>query len=168
MRNIFITLLLNPVDIGANLTDPMYQGIYNGSKKHEADLDHVLKRSWNAALTKIIITGGSVDESTKAIELAKTDGKKFDRVTLCRRVLFFPSYFIQKLFYLFILDRLYATVGCHPTRCSEFESNPGGPENYLNLLKQLIERNKDKVIAIGECGLDYDRTQFCPIETQKK
>lgn len=53
----------------------MYQGIYNGSKKHEPDLIQVLKRSWEAGLEKLIITGGSVEESKKAIELATSDGK---------------------------------------------------------------------------------------------
>lgn len=53
----------------------MYQGVYNGSKKHEPDLIPVLKRSWEAGLEKLIITGGSVEESKKAIELANSDGK---------------------------------------------------------------------------------------------
>lgn len=52
----------------------MYQGIYNGSKKHEPDLSYVLKRSWESGLEKLIITGGNLDESRKAIDLSRTDG----------------------------------------------------------------------------------------------
>ncbi len=33
------------VDIGANLLDPMFQGVYNGSSKHPGDLDQVLARA---------------------------------------------------------------------------------------------------------------------------
>jgi TatD DNase family protein len=61
-------------DIGANLTDPMYQGIYNGLQKHQPDLDKVLERSWNNNLSKIIITAGNLEDSKKALEIAKTDG----------------------------------------------------------------------------------------------
>lgn len=53
----------------------MYQGIYHGSKKHEPDLDVVLARSWSAGLDKMIITGGSLTDSRKAIELARSDCK---------------------------------------------------------------------------------------------
>lgn len=45
-------------DIGANLTDGMYKGLYNGSKRHEPDLPFVLKRAWEAGLKHIVITGG--------------------------------------------------------------------------------------------------------------
>lgn len=63
------------LDIGANLTDTMYSGVYNGNQKHEPDLQQVLKRSWTAGLSKIVITGGSLEESKKALELAQLDGK---------------------------------------------------------------------------------------------
>lgn len=53
----------------------MYQGIYNGTQKHEPDLGKVLERSWSNNLSKIIITAGSLEESKKALEIAKTDGE---------------------------------------------------------------------------------------------
>lgn len=125
------------IDIGANLTDSMYSGIYHGSKKHEGDLSDVLCRAWDSGLDKIIITGGSLEESQAALKLSETDSK------------------------------LFCTVGCHPTRCDEFEKS-GDPDKYLGDLSQLINDKKEKVVAIGECGLDYDRLHFCPKEVQLK
>ncbi|XP_028172620.1 putative deoxyribonuclease TATDN1 [Ostrinia furnacalis] len=123
------------IDIGANLTDEMYQGVYHGSKKHHPDLEKVLARSWANGMDKMIITGGSVTDSKKAIDLSRTD------------------------------SRLFATVGCHPTRCTEFVADP---ESYLNDLRRLVTDNKDKVVAIGECGLDYERLHFCEKDVQLK
>lgn len=53
----------------------MYQGIYHGSKKHSPDLDKVLARGWSGGLDKMIVTGGSLGDSKKAIELARCDRK---------------------------------------------------------------------------------------------
>lgn len=133
----------------------MYEGIYNGSKKHEPDLLNILKRSWQAGLQKIIITGGSLSESERALELAKTDGVNF----------FFRSIKVKKNC---LVDRLFCTVGCHPTRCMEFETEGRTAEQYLEGLKGVIQKGGSKIVAVGECGLDYDRVQFCPIEVQKK
>lgn len=55
-------------------------------------------------------------------------------------------------------------MGCHPTRCNEFESDP---EKYYTQLCGAIEEHIDKVVAIGECGLDYDRLHFCKADVQK-
>lgn len=124
------------VDIGANLTDAMYLGIYHGSQKHEPDIKEVIQRSWSAGLEKIIITGGSVEDAQSALTLAILD------------------------------DRLFCTVGCHPTRCKEFVEKD--PQEYLNQLLNLINENPTKVVAIGEIGLDYDRLSFCEKDIQKK
>jgi TatD DNase family protein len=62
-------------------------------------------------------------------------------------------------------ERLFTTVGCHPTRCLEFDENP---TTYLTELKKTIESGSKKVVAVGECGLDYDRIQFCSKDIQKK
>ncbi len=63
---------------------------------------------------------------------------------------------------------LYSTVGCHPTRCSEFEEYKDGPQAYYDELLKVATSASSTVVAIGECGLDYDRLHFCPKETQQK
>ncbi|XP_017959623.1 putative deoxyribonuclease TATDN1 [Drosophila navojoa] len=131
--NTYLRMALKYIDIGANLTDSMYQGCYGGSTKHPADLDIVLERAWQNGLQKIIITSGCVKDVDESLELAAKD------------------------------ERLYTTVGAHPTRCGEFLSDPA---KYYNDLRSRIKANSEKVIAVGECGLDYDRLHFCAKETQ--
>lgn len=127
------------IDIAVNLTDGMFKGIYNGKQYHAADIPAVLARAWSAGVDRIIVTGGSLQESKEALAIAETDG------------------------------RLFCTVGVHPTRCKEFEES-GDPEGHFEALVSLARAGveKGKVVAVGECGLDYDRLQFCPSQTQKK
>ncbi|KAK9128293.1 hypothetical protein Syun_017090 [Stephania yunnanensis] len=160
--------------------DNMFKGIYHGKQCHIADVSAVLSRAWNAGVERIIlmgfhfdiyykpdssnivadalsrypitvelqtlsvltvaeVTGGSLEESKEALAIAETDG------------------------------RLFCTVGVHPTRCKEFEDS-GDPEKHFQDLISLARKGveKGKVVAVGECGLDYDRLQFCSAEIQKK
>ena len=157
------------IDIAVNLTDPMFTGVYNGKQCHQSDILSVLSRAFDGGVRRIIITGGSLQDSEEALKLSG------------------------------LSDKLYCTVGVHPTRCNEFERSP---EEHLQKLLALIQKNagkveeeqrdpsvpqgqsekveeerrdpsvpqgqSEKVVAIGEFGLDYDRVQFCPVETQKK
>jgi len=131
------------IDIGANLTDSMYQGEYNGKQAHDVDMDAVLHRAWVAGVQRIMITAGQLPEVKQALELAQSKD---------------PAG-----------GRLFTTVGVHPTRCNVFEES-GDPQSYMDELERLAMEGKQsgRVVAIGECGLDYDRLHFCDKATQQK
>lgn len=130
---------LRMIDIAVNFTDGMFKGIYHGKQYHVSDIQTVLSRAWSAGVDRIIVTGGSLEGSKEALAIAETDG------------------------------RLFCTVGVHPTRCKEFEES-GDPERHFQALLSVAREGvqKGKVVAIGECGLDYDRLHFCPADTQRK
>ena len=125
------------IDIGANLTDPMFRGIYHSSQRHRDDFDDMLTRAKTAGVVKMIVTGGSLEDSRLALKLAQQ------------------------------YEDLYSTVGCHPTRCGEFTNHQGGAGKYMDDLRSLAASDKKKVVAIGELGLDYDRLHFCDAATQR-
>lgn len=113
----------------------MFQGTYNGSKKHESDIKQVIDRATKNGVSHMIVTGTSLSDSKKAVDLVRD----------------YPN--------------LYATVGCHPTQCLEFESDAS---KYLSDLIHLTLDNREKVVAVGEFGLDYDRLHFAPKDVQNK
>ncbi|KAJ7225683.1 hypothetical protein GGX14DRAFT_640317 [Mycena pura] len=128
------------IDIGVNLTDPVFRGSYHGKKRHDDDMDAMLERARNSGVKSMLITGTSLRESQQALQLAQRLG-------------------------------VYCTIGCHPTRSAEFDKFGGGPEAYLSALDKLVAsglQGKGRAVAIGECGLDYDRLRFATPEVQQR
>lgn len=151
----------------------MFRGVYRGRRAHPGaafvhcphakgalilplprsadDYDAVLQRAWDVGVERIMITAGRLQEVHEALALAAKD------------------------------HRLVTTAGCHPTRSIEMASPPsdatewdralgpndsGRPSRYIEALAALIEANPGKIVAVGECGLDYDRLHFSPKDAQ--
>jgi len=55
------------IDIGANLTDPMFRGVYHSSRKQHDDFQDMLSRSKEHGVARIIVTGGSMSGSQEAL-----------------------------------------------------------------------------------------------------
>ena len=97
-------------------------------EKFEEDREEVLKKIYNAGVTKCINMGCNIDSSKKALEIAKNH------------------------------EFIYCGVGLHPEEIPQTED-----ELWRTILqiKELAMENKkttgvqEKVVAIGEIGLDY-------------
>ncbi|PTU17325.1 hypothetical protein P175DRAFT_0106705 [Aspergillus ochraceoroseus IBT 24754] len=132
---------LRYVDIGINLSDPVFQGNYHGKQVHDSDLDDIIQRARDVGCEKFMVTGSDLKESKHAIELAQN----------------YPGF-------------CYATVGVHPCQAKLFDSFPGGPQKMIDELRSLaLEAKKaGHAVAFGEIGLDYDRLFLSPKEPQLK
>ncbi|KAM0748334.1 Mg-dependent DNase [Meredithblackwellia eburnea MCA 4105] len=130
------------IDIGSNLSDPVFKGVYRGKRAHDSDWDDIVARARNAGVVGQILTGDCLSGSKESIELCQGQ------------------------------EGLYCTVGCHPCRADEFDTFKGGPDAYLSALSDVIEqhhiKNGGPVVAVGECGLDFDRLEHCSKEVQLK
>lgn len=58
-------------DVGINLGDPVFRGIYHGKQAHENDLEDVIQRALDAGCINMMITGSNFVESEHAINIAK-------------------------------------------------------------------------------------------------
>jgi len=131
----------------------MFAGEYNGKQRHAEDVQAVLRRARAVGVTRSIITAGNLEESVKSLNyviLAPPSSEKgFEDGTDSSND-----------------NGLYSTVGVHPTRCNEFAEK--GAQIVVDQLDALLleGRRAGKVVAVGECGLDYDRLHFCDKEQQ--
>lgn len=109
-------------------------------RSFKQNLSQVLERAARAHVSQIIITGTSLPASRDAIRLATRYNQEQQLV------------------------KLYSTVGIHPhdaTRHSAY--------NYREQLVDLIQSktNNGTVVAVGECGLDFDRNFSLPDDQRR-
>lgn len=94
-------------------------------ESYEQDFDEVIKRSLEADVSTIINVGVDVALSKKAAEL-ENDKVKF-----------------------------YSSIAIHPEEAIKYFQNQDQIDKDLAKLEEIYQRNPQKVIAVGECGLDY-------------
>ncbi|KAL1476937.1 hypothetical protein MTO96_036135 [Rhipicephalus appendiculatus] len=123
------------IDIGANLTDPMFRGLYNGSRKHPDDLDQVLQRAQANGVHRMLVTGGSLEDSRQALELASAHGK-----WACCGALWAAT-----------------QPGAENSR-----ARTARPTAIWSSCRRWCDKVPAGLAALGEMGLDYERLQPHP------
>ncbi|KAG5927889.1 hypothetical protein E4U42_001596 [Claviceps africana] len=153
------------VDIGINLSDPIFRGRYHGHQRHADDLAGVIDRARQVGCTKLIVTGSSLESSREALELSRE----------------YPG-------------TCYATAGIHPCSSAIFgspdvhtgetsscdpdpqapmpESHLPDPRSSAAAIAQLGSlvagaHPPGSLVALGEFGLDYDRLHYCNAAIQR-
>jgi TatD DNase family protein len=126
-------------DIGTNILDEMFQGEYNNKQYHASDINLVIERARSVGVGDIIFTGSCIENSAKTLAFCNEH----------------PSN-----------EGLYCTAGIHP--CSSKVFSKKSPEEVIEDLRKTVDAGlfSGKLVAFGECGLDYDRLNYCNRETQ--
>ncbi len=119
------------------------------------DFDKVIKRALDAGISTIINVGVDIEKSQVALDQVKN------------------TKWPQAL-------SVYSTIGIHPHEAAKYDSDESLPtgrqaiQQGMEELEQIYLSEKTKVVAVGECGLDFffgnnpDYTQsHIPIDEQK-
>lgn len=108
---------------------------------YKEDFDEMIQRSLDAGVTTIINVGVDVELSKKAAEQVENTLRKISGLSS------------------------YSTIGIHPHEALRFASlTQGKLSEEIEELEQIYHSNPKKVVAVGECGLDYylDRNDIHP------
>lgn len=114
------------IDVGINLTDDQYQGVYHGRKCHPPDLDDVVARAKDAGVLKFLVTASDLEHAKASRKIAES----------------YPG-------------AAYGTAGIHPCCALQLKDGEEG-DQYLEELEKLCREGKKDgtIIAFGEFGLD--------------
>jgi len=139
------------LDMAAVMNHSQFRGMYGGYNAHQNDQEIVLNRGKSYGVRKYFFTASCFNDAEFSYKLSLKS------------------------------DHYYATIGVHPTRAIDpfrfkkgDESGDGKSrdellDEYFEKMTELIEKSeKEKFVAIGECGLDYERLFVAEEEVQKK
>ncbi len=128
-------------------------------KDYDADRDAVIVRAREAGVEKMILVGTDIETSRAAVELAEQYEFLFASVGV------HPHEFNEDGFW-----KLEAGMGTKIQDSSiEIPSSTKGKISEMMRSLKEIGQSSDKIVAIGECGLDYfSRSQQSIINSQQK
>lgn len=106
---------------------------------YKDDFDEVIQRSIDAGVTTIINVGVDVEKSEIALKQAQGDLSKIKGLSA------------------------YSTIGIHPHEAIKYSSDVSIQKD-IRKLEQIYRSVPTKVVAVGECGLDYylDKNDIYP------
>lgn len=133
------------------------EGSYNGKVYHAPDFEQTIQRAEQFGVKKFLFASGYLEDAEISLDLSLRS------------------------------EHFYTTVGVHPCRALEpvkgrlqnSAANDGSSmdsSERMGLISAYFERLDDfisraprgKIIAVGECGLDYDRFEFADKVCQKE
>lgn len=108
------------------------------NRQFQRDLPQVLRRARDAGVLAVVVTGTSARISADAVRLASRQASSRSS------------------------PRLFATVGVHPHDAKGFQA-----DETLAEIRALVAGGDGVVVALGECGLDFNRN-FSSREQQER
>ena len=113
---------------------------------YKQDFDEVIQRSLDASVTTIINVGVDVEKSKQALRLAqRINGERSQTI------------------------KFYSTIGIHPHEAVKYSADPSvSIHQDIEKLEQVYQTNTEKVVAVGECGLDYYFRELDPSVADSK
>lgn len=94
------------------------------------DLDQVVNRALDIGVSTIINVGTDLETSKQVLQQAETGFTKYPNLTV------------------------YSSIGIHPHEAVKYINNQ--LEEDIKKLEDIYQTNSKKVIAVGECGLDFN------------
>lgn len=166
------------IDIGINLADPIFRGMYHGKQRHPDDLNAVISRAKEVGCQKLIVTGSDLTNSKEALDIAKEyPGVVYTTAGIhpCSSAVFGASYKSPSSD-----EGGNDTNGDgHSAPCDPDPSKPISEDDdacpnktteIITSLRDLIDSAQsatpNALVAFGEFGLDYDRLHYCSRKIQ--